>query len=126
MRIALLFYLIIVGSNLTAQNQDSTFVETGKASYYSSRLEGAKTASGERYRASLLTAAHRTLPFGTLVKVTNITNQQSVRVRINDRGPHSKSRIIDVSKEAAKQLDMIRHGIITATIQVEEEDACDE
>ena len=57
-----------------------------------------------------------TLPFGTLVKVTNITNQQSVRVRINDRGPHSKSRIIDVSKEAAKQLDMIRHDIITVTI----------
>lgn len=90
----------------------------GKASYYASRLHGRRTASGERLDNSDLTAAHRELPFGSLVRVTNLANQQSVVVRINDRGPHGGGRIIDVSRKAAEQLGMLRSG--TAQVKIEQ------
>lgn len=89
----------------------------GKASYYASRLQGRRTASGERLNNADLTAAHRELPFGSLVRVTNLANQQSVVVRINDRGPHGGGRIIDVSRKAAEQLGMLRSG--TAPVRLE-------
>ncbi len=90
----------------------------GKGSYYADKFEGRKTASGEVYRANKSTAAHKTLPFGTMVKVTNLANNKSVIVRINDRGPFTKGRIIDLSKSAAKKLDGIRAGIIDVKIEV--------
>lgn len=91
----------------------------GKASYYGKRFHGRKTASGERFDMHAMTAAHRTLPFGTKVRVTNTTNGKSVDVRINDRGPFGDgSRIIDVSQGAAARLDMIRAGIATVTLEV--------
>jgi len=92
--------------------------ETGIASYYAAKFEGRMTASGERYRGSALTAAHRTLPFGSRVRVTNLTNGRSVVVVINDRGPHKKGRIVDVSRRAADELDMIRAGVVRVRLEV--------
>jgi rare lipoprotein A len=78
--------------------------ETGLAAVYNHRLNGHKTANGERYDANRLTAAHKTLPFGTMVKVTNVKNQKMVTVRINDRGPTQAGRILDLSTAAAQEL----------------------
>ena len=94
--------------------------EEGSASYYADSLSGNPTASGEPYDKDALTAAHRTLAFDTMVKVTNLDNGKTVVVRINDRGPHAKSRIIDVSGAAAKQLDLIDSG--TAKVRLEVQD----
>ncbi len=95
----------------------SGYDETGTASFYGSRHHGKRTASGEPFNQHGLTAAHRTLPFGTRVQVTNLKNDRTVIVRINDRGPHTRGRLIDLSKAAAQQLDMIRSG--TARVRVQ-------
>ncbi|WP_211245227.1 septal ring lytic transglycosylase RlpA family protein [Thermonema rossianum] len=95
-----------------------TYKAKGMASYYADKFNGRKTASGEIFDNSRMTAAHRTLPFGTYVKVTNLANGKSVVVRINDRGPYAHGRIIDLTKAAAIQLDMVRTG--TAKVLVEE------
>ncbi len=92
-------------------------VEVGLASFYATRFHGQKTASGERYDEKSLTAAHRTLPFGTRVQVTNLGNGRSVVLMINDRGPFARGRIIDVSRRAARKLDFVRDG--TARVRVE-------
>ena len=89
----------------------------GKASYYGSRHHGRRTASGERFDQNALTAAHRTLPFGTRVRVTNLNNARTVVVRINDRGPYGRGRIIDLSFKAAQQLDMIRTGVVPVRVE---------
>jgi len=91
---------------------------TGKASYYANTFQGKKTASGEKYDQHKYTAAHRTLPFGTQLKVTNLTNGKTVVVVVNDRGPYSKDRLIDLSLIAAKTIDMVQCGI--AQVQIEE------
>ena len=91
--------------------------ETGTASYYGARHHGKRTASGEPFNQNGLTAAHRRLPFGTQVKVTNLNNDKSVVVRINDRGPHTRGRLIDLSRKAAEQLGMIGSG--TARVRVQ-------
>jgi len=91
--------------------------EEGMASYYADSLNGNPTASGEAYDRTELTAAHRTLSFGTRVKVTNLDNGQSVVVRINDRGPHVEDRVIDVSGAAAQKLGLIESG--TAKVKVD-------
>jgi len=85
--------------------------QKGKASYYANKFNGRKTASGEKFRNSKLTAAHKTLPFGTKVKVTNLRNGKSVSVRINDRGPFVAGRIIDLSRKAARRIDMDKEGV---------------
>ncbi len=91
----------------------------GMAVYYADSLHGNKTASGERYDREKLTAAHRTLPFGTVVRVTSLVNRRSVEVRINDRGPYShKNRIIDLSRKAAERLDMVKDGIVPVRVEV--------
>ncbi|MEN0040106.1 MAG: septal ring lytic transglycosylase RlpA family protein [Pseudomonadota bacterium] len=82
--------------------------QTGSASWYA--LDGNMTASGERMNSSKMTAAHRKLPFGTKIKVTNMHNKRSVVVRINDRGPFAKGRILDVSKAAARKLGFVSRG----------------
>lgn len=82
----------------------------GEASYYGHELAGNRTASGERFNPNGLTAAHRTLPLGTRLKVTNVANGRSVIVRVNDRGPFVRSRLIDVSLGAARQIQMVRSG----------------
>lgn len=93
------------------------YSKVGTASFYSSRLHGRKTASGELYDQSALTAAHPDLPFGTIVCVTNTRNGHSVAVRINDRGPYTGGRIIDLSRRAARELGMINAG--SARVHVE-------
>lgn len=91
----------------------------GRAAYYADRLAGRPTASGEPYRREALTAAHRTLPFGTRVRVTNLANGRSVEVRINDRGPFGRGdRIIDLSRRAAEALDMIDAGVVPVEVRV--------
>ena len=85
--------------------------ETGVASYYGPQFNNHETASGKKYNANRLTAAHKTLPFGTKVIVTNLSNHQRVKVRITDRGPFVKGRIIDLSEKAAARIDMIVQGI---------------
>ncbi|OEC47283.1 hypothetical protein A7D27_02065 [Pseudomonas sp. 1D4] len=94
-----------------------TYREDGEASYYGARHHGKRTASGERFDQNALTAAHRTLPFGTRVKVTNLNNDRSVVVRINDRGPHVRGRLIDLSRRAAEALDMLRSGVAPVRVQ---------
>lgn len=85
--------------------------QNGKASFYSDKFNGKKTASGQKFSNSKLTAAHKTLPFGTKVKVTNLKNGQSVKVKINDRGPFVTGRIIDISSKAAKKINMEKEGV---------------
>lgn len=92
-------------------------IQYGKASYYARKFNGRKTASGERFDMNKMTCAHRTLPFGTLVRVTNQSNGWSVKLRVNDRGPFTKGRIVDVSFAAAKALGMIKRG--TARVKLE-------
>jgi len=87
-----------------------TVMGRGSASYYAAKFDGRRTASGERFDNSDMTAAHRTLPFGTLVRVTNLANGRSVVVRINDRGPFSAGRMIDVSRAAADELGLVARG----------------
>jgi rare lipoprotein A len=89
----------------------STFIGTGLASWYGAKHHGKWTASGEIFDQNKFTAAHRTLPWGSMVKVTNLDNGKSVEVRINDRGPFKKGRIIDVSRAAARALGMVQSGV---------------
>lgn len=95
-----------------------SFEQTGMASYYAREFDGRKTASGERYDMNDFTAAHPALPFGTRVKVTNLSNHQSVVVRVNDRGPHKKNRIIDMSFSAAKKIGLIASGTAKVSLEV--------
>lgn len=90
---------------------DKDIIGRGKASYYHLRFSGRRTASGQHYDHDAMTAAHRTLPFGTRVRVTNTRNGRSVVVKINDRGPFIKSRVIDVSGAAARALGLMHHGL---------------
>lgn len=93
-------------------------VQTGKASFYADKFDGVTTASGEKYRHNKLTGAHKTLPFGTKVRVTNLANNQSVEVMINDRGPWVEGRIIDVSRAAAEQLGFVNKGLAEVKLEV--------
>ncbi len=94
-------------------------IQRGYATFYGKEAQGGPTASGERFDMHKLTAAHRTLPMGTHVRVTNLKNGRSVEVRINDRGPYgSRSRLIDLSEAAARRLDMIEAGVVPVTVEV--------
>jgi len=99
-----------VTDNPIADIVDETEIGGGMASYYGNELAGNRTASGERFDPAQLTAAHRSLPFGSLVRVTNTSNGDSVVVRINDRGPFTHGRVIDVSTAAAREIGMHRSG----------------
>jgi rare lipoprotein A len=92
--------------------------ETGLAAVYSDRLNGKRTASGQIYDRNKLTAAHKTLAFGTQVKITNVKNQKTVTVRINDRGPTQAGRILDISPRAAKALGMRPQGMAEVTADI--------
>ncbi|WP_428898582.1 septal ring lytic transglycosylase RlpA family protein [Parelusimicrobium proximum] len=91
---------------------------SGKASWYGTIYNGRKTASGEIYSEKKMTAAHRTLPFGTIVKVTNKANGKSVKVKINDRGPFIKGRVIDLSKAAFAKIANTREGVVEVKVKV--------
>ena len=90
----------------------------GKVAHYGKKFNGRKTASGERFNAGAMTMAHKTLPFGTIVKVTNIKNNKSVVVRVNDRGPSTPDRIGDLTSGAASKIRMLRAGVIDAKLEV--------
>ena len=92
------------------------YEQVGTASWYGARHHGKKTASGERFDMHAATAAHRTLPLGSLLEITNLDNDKTVQVRVNDRGPYSGGRLIDVSRAAAERLDFIGRG--TARVRV--------
>lgn len=91
--------------------------ETGTASYYADKFQGKATASGELYDKNAYTAAHRTLPFGTKLKITYLKNKKFVVVKVNDRGPFNDSRVVDISRAAAEKLDLVRAG--TGQVSVE-------
>ena len=91
---------------------------SGTASFYAKKFEGRRTSSGQRYRATEHTAAHRTYPFGTLLEITNQDNGLKTVVRINDRGPHAKARLIDLSYSAAKDLGLVNSGIADVLLKV--------
>ena len=99
-------WCIIIGTSCS-----KSIIQTGKASYYAGKFIGRKTANGEIFVKNKRTAASKTLPFGTKVKVTNLTNGKSVKVRINDRGPFVAGRDIDLSWLAAKKIGMLDQGV---------------
>lgn len=111
----IIFLFIGISQPLLAQTTD---IQKGQASWYGSQYHGKKTSSGELYNKNKMTAAHKTLPFGTKVKVTNLENNESVIVRINDRGPFVGDRIIDVSEVAAQELEFHDAGIGNVKVEV--------
>ncbi|MFC6672440.1 septal ring lytic transglycosylase RlpA family protein [Marinobacterium aestuariivivens] len=119
--LAALVSISIIGcsSVKTEKMSDWTgYTESGKASFYADKHQHNKTASGELYNHDLKTAAHRSLPFGTRVKVTNIKNGKTVIVRINDRGPFIKGRVVDLSKSAFSSIGFPSSGLIDVKIEV--------
>ena len=103
---------------VSAANAAATLFQTGRVSFYADKFHGRPTASGAPYNAEEMTMAHRTLPIGTKVMITNTANQQSVVVTVNDRGPFIGGRVADLSRAAAERLNMIRSGIVEATLHV--------
>jgi rare lipoprotein A len=101
-----------------AAAQASSGVEAGKLAWYGRKFAGRRTASGEVYNPDAMTMAHKTLPFGSRVKVTNVKNKKSTTLRVNDRGPTQADRVGDVSLAAARQLGMVRSGVIDAELEV--------
>ncbi|WP_421682433.1 septal ring lytic transglycosylase RlpA family protein [Stutzerimonas urumqiensis] len=99
--------------------QARTFTQTGKASFYARRHHGQRTANGETHDQTAMVAAHRSLPFGTQVRVTNLDNGKQVTVRINDRGPFRRGRIIDLSRAAAQALGMIEQGVVRVRVEAD-------
>jgi len=118
----LLFLLTMTSFISTSLWAQTGYVQEGKASFYADKFEGRTTASGERYSHSRNTCAHLTLPFGTLVKVTNMENNQTVVVRVNDRGPFVANRIIDLSRSAAEKLGFVDKGLADVRIEVIDEE----
>ena len=108
---------MLLGSNLFAQKSQTPPVN-GKASFYSDWFDGRLTANGEYFSQEEYTAAHMTLPFGTWLEVTNLDNMKSVYLRINDRGPYVKGRIIDLSKAAAEAIGDLNKGIFNVQIRL--------
>ena len=105
-------------SGVALYEQKPISVETGKASFYGGRWIGRLTANGEHYRSADCTAAHRKLPFNSIVRVTNLRNGKSVIVRINNRGPYARGRILDLSLVAAHKIDMIADGVVPVRAEV--------
>lgn len=98
--------------------EDQSKTIAGVASYYAAKFHGKRTASGEKFNSKLLTAAHQTLPFGTLLKVRNLRNMKSVIVRVNDRGPHVRGRIVDVSRAAAELIGITHTGVARVELEI--------
>ncbi|MCB0496688.1 MAG: septal ring lytic transglycosylase RlpA family protein [Cyclobacteriaceae bacterium] len=113
-KVSFFVLFLFIAAGVRAQSK----TQTGIASYYADKFVGRTTANGEKYSHHKLTAAHKTLPFGTKVRVTNLENGKKVIVRINDRGPFVKGRIIDLSKSAARKLDFIEKGLAKVSVEV--------
>lgn len=109
--------LLFAGAG-TVETSAKKVIHTGKASYYSDKFNGRKTSSGEIFRNNHYTAAHPYLPYGTFVKVTNLENQKTVNVKINDRFRPGKGHIIDITKAAAREIDLIRYGMARVSLEI--------
>lgn len=125
LRTNFLFLTLLIAISACSQNRSTSNTsrtpanyESGIASYYADKYQGRQTASGERFDQNAQTAAHKTLRFGTWVKVTNVENGRSVNVRINDRGPFVKGRVIDLSKLAFSAIANPSAGIVNVTVEV--------
>jgi len=114
----LLFISIFLSHFILSGQSDPLKLQIGIASYYAKKFEGRKCSCGEKFSHDSLTAAHKQLPFGTRVKVTNLKNDSTVIVRINDRLPRSSKRVIDLTKRAAKQLNFLKEGLTKVSIEV--------
>ena len=114
----LLLFVLCVSACQTRPPRPGRPTQQGQASWYGNEFHGRPTASGERFNQNAMTAAHKQYPFGTVVKVKNLKNGKTVKVRINDRGPFAGGRIIDLSRAAARRLDMIRDGVVPVRIDV--------
>ena len=110
--------LMALGASPLAAQSRLMQVVNGQASWYGPGFYGRRTASGETLQRGTFTAAHRTLPFGTRVRVTNLSNGRSVIVRINDRGPHRRHRVIDLAHGAASELRMMQEGEVPVRLEV--------
>lgn len=110
--------VVMFFSNIKPAETLPLLVQKGKASFYAKKFSGRRTAYGEKVRAEALEGAHRTLPLNTLVEVTNTANDRSVIIRINDRGPFAKGRVIDMTYAAAKALGMISQGVANVSLRV--------
>ena len=106
-----------LGSGASSYNQLG-YVQTGRASYYADKFHGRLTANGERFNMYDMTCAHKKIQFNSLLEVTNLNNGKKITVRVNDRGPFAPGRIIDLSKGAAKGIDMIRDGVVNIKIKI--------
>ncbi|WP_198025242.1 septal ring lytic transglycosylase RlpA family protein [Salinisphaera hydrothermalis] len=115
---ALMLAIALGGCASTRIGPGAGVYQRGEAGYYAARFDGRTTASGETYNPHALTAAHRSLPMGSWVRVVNLDNHRHVTVRINDRGPFVHGRVIDLSAAAAKRLKMRRQGVVPVTLQI--------
>ncbi len=115
MKLLLIIFLLSLTTPIYSKN---TKVQIGKGSWYGKEFQGKRTASGEHYNMYDFTAAHRTFPFNSMVKVTNLRNGRSVIVRVNDRGPYHGGRIIDLSYLAAKKLGYVKKGVARLKIKL--------
>lgn len=115
---SLIMSLMLFFGNMKPAEALPSLIQKGKASFYSKKFNGRKTAYGERVSSESLEGAHLHLPLNTLVEVTNLDNQRSVIVRINDRGPFSKGRVIDITLAAANALGMVSKGIANVSLRV--------
>lgn len=116
--------VMAMSSDVNATNIDNNGskqykqIASGKCSWYGSKFNGSRTASGERFDSTQKTAAHKTLPFGTLLRVTSTKTDKSVIVKVTDRGPFVKHRVLDISQAAAKELGVVSNGVFHAKIEV--------
>lgn len=113
-----LFVLAGCASTQVSSQKTKLHPQIGLASFYAHKFHGRATASGEIYDMNKFTAAHPQLPFGTFVRVTNLKNKKSVVLKVNDRGPVSKKRIIDVSYKAAQELGFVRDGLVKVRLEI--------
>lgn len=115
---AVSYFILLINLLASCGGSKNAFTQSGQGSYYADKFNGRPTASGTPYRPGQMTAAHNTLPFGTRIKVTNVKNGRSVKVTVNDRGPHVKGRIVDVSRKAARKLDLVEAGVVPVQLKV--------
>lgn len=113
-----LLTFVIVLFPLFMHAQQASKKEVGMASYYADKFVGRRTASGDVYRHDSLTAAHKTLPFGTKLRITHVANGRSVVVRVNDRGMKGLNRVVDLSRSAAEELGMISSGVAKVEVEI--------
>ena len=118
-----LFFTLLLSAGHLFGQYEIGYKERGNAAYYADKLHGRPTASGELYDKNAYTTAHKTLPFGTIIKVTNLENNKTVNVKVNDRGPFQPNKMVDLSRAAAEQIDLIKKGVVMVEIEILGDDA---